>query len=76
MAPHEVITPSTEVILEGEGMPLAQTGEVVIDTQEQLNPVADMPKGNMIIRFNVKFPRKILPHNIQTILDALKTCVD
>lgn len=57
-------------------MPLGRTGEVVIDAQETLNSVADMPKGNMIIRFNIKFPRKILAHNIATILDALKTCVD
>ena len=57
-------------------MPLVQTGEVVIDAQNTLNSAADMPKGNMIIRFNIKFPKKILPHNIETILDALKTCAD
>ena len=39
VTPNEMITPQTKVILEGEGMPSAQTGNFLGDAQEQLQPI-------------------------------------
>ncbi len=74
VTPNELVTPQTKLVVQNEGMPLAPTGEIVIDTQESIKTVTQRQKGNLVVRFNVKFPQKILSHHKQTILDALATC--
>jgi hypothetical protein len=44
------------VVIKNEGMPLAQTGELVVDTNEHIKPVQQKQKGDLILRFNIKFP--------------------
>jgi DnaJ-class molecular chaperone len=36
VTPNEVITPQSKFVIENEGMPRAQTGEIVIDTQTHI----------------------------------------
>ena len=56
MTPNELITPQTRLVVLNEGMPLAPTGEIVVDTQETIKTIAQRQKGNLVVRFNVKFP--------------------
>lgn len=72
VAPSDVITPQTELRVCGEGMPRAVKGEVVTDTITQLQLEKDRPRGDLIVRFNILFPRKVLIENRQEILAALR----
>jgi len=58
-----VITPQTKVVIEGEGMPVGYPGEVLIEGEESPEPMQERPKGNLVLRFNIKFPKKILAQN-------------
>ena len=53
-------------------MPRARSGDVVIDTTTQLLPAADQPKGDLIVKFNIVFPKRILNPNRQAIIEALR----
>jgi len=52
-------------------MPFAPSGELVMDTQENIITVAKRQKGSLVVRFNIKFPQKILSQHRETILSAL-----
>lgn len=71
ITPNEMITPQTQVCLEREGMPASFTGNFYADTVEQLQASKDRKKGNLIVRYNLQFPKKILNQHKQTILQAL-----
>lgn len=73
VTPNELITPQTRLVVENEGMPHSPSGEVVVDTKEYIKTVSNRQKGNLIVRFNIKFPQKILTHHKETILGALAT---
>lgn len=71
VTPSEVISPQTELRVAGEGMPFKERGDVVIDTQTVLKPKSEQKRGDLIVKFNILFPKKILMHNRQTMLEAL-----
>lgn len=49
--------------LEGEGMPFQLTGNFVSDAKEQLQIAGARKRGNLIVRYNIAFPKKILNHH-------------
>ncbi len=71
VTPNEIITPQTRVVIANEGMPASHTGNFVQDTAEQLVPLAERKKGDLIVRYNIVFPAKILSHHKEIILAAL-----
>ena len=72
VAPTEVVSPQTELRVPGEGMPRAVTGDIVVDTTTQQMADAERPRGDLIVRFNVVFPKKVLYENRQEIIAALR----
>lgn len=65
----EIITPQTVKLVQGEGMPISIGGENLLD---HLKNVAELPKGDLYIRFDIQFPKKIANHHKQAILQALR----
>ena len=59
VAPTDVSTPSTELRVAGEGMPKALTGDIVTDTTTQLQVEANRPRGDLIVKFNIVFPKRV-----------------
>ena len=59
VAPTDVITPQTELRVAGEGMPKALTGDIVLDTTTQLQVEANRPRGDLIVKFNIVFPKRV-----------------
>ena len=72
VTPNEIITPQTRVVIPNEGMPANHTGNFVVDTTEQLVPLVHRRKGDLVVRYNIEFPAKILNHHRETILAALQ----
>ncbi|CDW91696.1 UNKNOWN [Stylonychia lemnae] len=66
----EIITPQTSKLVEGEGMPIQTDGSINI--LDHLKTVSQLPKGNLQIRFDIQFPKKLSNHHKQTIVDALR----
>jgi DnaJ-class molecular chaperone len=73
LTPNEAITPQTQVVLKGEGMPAQPVGNVLADTLCELKG-ADGPRGDLIVRYNIAFPKKILNHHKDSIMQALAQC--
>lgn len=71
VTPTETVTPQTELCFKGEGMARCETGDIVMDTQTQLKPKQAQERGNLIIKFNIVFPRKILTHHREAMIEAL-----
>lgn len=59
VAPTDVISPQTELRVPNEGMPRALTGNVVVDTTTQLKAEADRPRGDLVVKFNIVFPKRV-----------------
>jgi len=72
VAPSDVITPQMELKVAGEGMPRALTGDVVNDTTTQLQVAADRPRGDLIVKFNIVFPKRVQYEHKQEIIEALR----
>lgn len=72
VTPTEYVTPQTELRLKGEGMPYAETGDIVMDTQTLLKPKSQQPSGDLIVKFNITFPRQILPQHREAMVEALQ----
>lgn len=72
VSPDELITPQTEIRVAGEGMPCGQTGDVVVDTITQLQKKQDQEKGDLVVRFNILFPKRILTEHRQEMIAALQ----
>lgn len=70
--PNEYVTSDTVLMIEGEGMPNAGVNDFVIDAETSLLPVAQMPKGCLKIKFDIHFPKKILSHHRDIIMQALE----
>lgn len=69
------MTPQSVICFEGYGMPCAETGDIVMDTKTALNICEDKakpPRGNLLIKFNIVFPKKILTHHRAAMLAALE----
>jgi len=73
VTPNEAITPQIKVVLKGEGMPAQPIGNVLADTLSELKG-ADAPRGNLVVRYNIAFPKKILNHHKDSIMQALAQC--
>jgi len=52
-------------------MPAQLTGNFVVDAKEQLQGSQERKRGNLIVKYNIAFPKKILNHHKETILAAL-----
>jgi len=72
VAPQEVITPQTELRVPGEGMPCELSGDIVTDTATQLQKESNRPRGDLIVKFNIVFPKKVNHEQRQEIVAALK----
>lgn len=70
--PNSYVTSETVLEIANEGMPNAGVNDFVIDAETSLLPVSQMPKGNLKIKFDIHFPKKILSHHRDTILKALE----
>jgi DnaJ-class molecular chaperone len=57
------MTPQTELCIKGEGMPCIESGDIVIDTKKLLKSKHHQQRGNLIVKFNITFPQKILAHH-------------
>lgn len=53
-------------------MPRELTGDIVRDTTTQLMLEADRPKGDLIVKFNIEFPKRVTHAQKQTIINALR----
>lgn len=66
----EIITPQTIKVVEGEGMPIADSPTT--DALRSLTGAGQLPKGNLLIRFDIQFPKKISNHHKQAIIEILR----
>ena len=73
VSPTDVVTPQTELRVVGEGMPTAEAGDNVKDTQTQLMHHSTRPKGDLVVKFNITFPKRIAVQNRETMLEALRS---
>ena len=71
LTPPQVVTPQSTIVLAGEGMPNAQSGDVFIDAKAGLTAVCNQAKGDLRIEFDIAFPERIITEHKQTILTAL-----
>lgn len=71
VTPNEMITPQTQVCISGEGMPASATGNFVMDCKEQLQPLNDRKKGDLFVKYNIEFPKKVLSHHKEALLACL-----
>jgi DnaJ-class molecular chaperone len=60
LTPPQVVTPQSTIVLAGEGMPNAQSGDVFIDAKAGLHAVCNQAKGNLRIEFDIEFPERII----------------
>ena len=65
----EVIAPATLKMIKGEGLPINKEKE---DSKYALLAVAQMDKGDLYIRFDIQFPKRLSEDHKITIVDALK----
>lgn len=66
----EIITPQTLKVVEGEGMPVSQSPNA--DALAVLTGSGQLPRGNLYIRFEIQFPKKISSHHKQTLINTLR----
>lgn len=52
-------------------MPASATGNFVMDCKEQLVPMGDRKKGNLIVKYHIDFPKKVLAHHREALLACL-----
>ena len=72
VSPENVITPQTEIRVAGEGMPCSQTGDIVIDTTNGLQIQSAQSRGDLVVKFNIMFPKRILAEHRAAMIDALR----
>jgi len=48
-----MISPQTKIVIAGEGMPANQSGNLVVDLNEQLKPLETRKRGDLIVKFNI-----------------------
>ena len=64
----EIITPQTVKLIEGEGMPITQ--DPVTDALNHIR--TQLPRGNLYIRFDIEFPKKISNSHKQSLITILR----
>lgn len=63
----EIITPQTCKMIEGEGMPI-----MLDPTTDALNHIrTQLPRGNLYIKFDIEFPKKISNSHKQCLIACL-----
>lgn len=70
MTLDEIITPQTVKLVQGEGMPIA--ADTSVNVLDHLKPVSHLSKGDLYIKFDILFPKKLHHHYKQAILKALR----
>ena len=66
----EIITPQTVKLIDGEGMPISS--DPTTDALSQLRSASSLPKGNLYLRFDIQFPKKLSNNHKQTLINILK----
>ena len=66
----EIITPQTVKIVEGEGMPIADSP--TSDALRTLSGAGSLPKGKQFIRFENQFPKMISNQHRQAVIEILR----
>jgi DnaJ-class molecular chaperone len=66
----EVITPQTLKVVEGEGMPISVTPNA--DALAVLTSSGQLPRGNLYVRFDIQFPKKISNNHKKTLINTLR----
>jgi DnaJ family protein B protein 13 len=66
----EIISPQTVKVVEGEGMPISQSPNA--DALSVLTGSGQLPRGNLYIRFDIQFPKKISNNHKQTLINTLR----
>jgi DnaJ family protein B protein 13 len=66
----EVITPQTLKVVEGEGMPISVSPNA--DALAVLTSSGQLPRGNLYVRFDIQFPKKISNNHKQTLINTLR----
>lgn len=64
----ELISPQTVRVISGEGMPRAQPTQGKDETSVKLLQVAQMPKGDLYLRFDIHFPKNLSNASRQAII--------
>jgi DnaJ-class molecular chaperone len=76
VTPQEIVSPQTECVVPCEGMPCAPSGDIVADTTTLLEKKLVQQRGNLVVKFNIEFPKRILTEHRQAMIAALKdNCV-
>jgi DnaJ-class molecular chaperone len=70
VTPTEYVTPQSELRIKGEGMARHETGDIVMDTYNILKD--EQGRGDLVIKFNIVFPKKILSHHREAMVEALQ----
>lgn len=52
-------------------MPLQPTGDIVADTTTLLEKRNQQRRGNLIVKFNIVFPKRIMNQHRQAMIEAL-----
>jgi len=66
----EIITPQTVKLVEGEGMPVSEGPSA--DALSSLRSLSLLPKGNLYIRFDIEFPKKLSNKHKQALIETLR----
>ena len=71
--PDEVVTPQSCILIaKGEGMPVDPSGDVIQDNRNLLKSQEAKPKGDLYLKFDIQFPKKLLNEHRESILAALR----
>lgn len=66
----EIITPQTVKLIEGEGMPISQDPST--DALSALRGLSLIPRGNLYLRFDIQFPKKISTEHKEALIATLR----
>jgi DnaJ-class molecular chaperone len=65
-----VITPKSVLKIDGEGMPILPGADIKVD------PLEPLKRGNLYVRFDIKFPKKLTEEQRLRIENVLQTKLD
>ena len=71
MTHDEIIAPQTVKLIREEGMPIQN--ESSEDLMRHLKTVEEMPKGDLYLKFDIQFPKKIQHGYKEAIIQALRS---
>lgn len=71
VTPSSTVTPQYELRIKGEGIAHSNK-DIVIDTKNALQPKTQQPRGDLVIKFNITFPPKIMRCHRDDMVEALQ----